>query len=78
MMMSDHSILSAGTPATASQLYPSVRQAPVTPDLTGLPYQLPGRAAPSLAQEQLQALSIRQDSGGWTPLQGINFTLNNR
>ena len=78
MMLSDHSILSAGTPATASQLYPSVRQAPVTPDLAGLPYQLPGRAAPSLAQEQLQALSIRQDSGGWTPLQGINFTLNNR
>ena len=50
----------------------------MTPDLAGLPYQLPGRVGPGVAQEQLQALSIRQDSGGWTPLQGVNFTLNNR
>ena len=50
----------------------------MTPELTGLPYQLPGRAGPVVAQEQLQAMSIRQDSSGWTPLQGIHFTLNSR
>ena len=66
------------TVIVSNSLYPAVNQQAVE----ALPYQLPSRtapAAPAVASEQFQNMSIRQDSTGhWTPLQGIKFTLNSR
>ena len=56
-------------------MYPGINQAAIE----GLPYQLPHRPAPApVVSEQFQNMSIRQDSTGWQPLQGIQFTLNSR
>ena len=63
------------SPGQGQGLYPGINQAAIE----GLPYQLPHRPAPApVVSEQLQNMSIRQDSTGWQPLQGVQFTLNSR
>ena len=62
------------SPGQGQGMYPGINQAAIE----GLPYQLPHRPAPAPVSEQFQNMSIRQDSTGWQPLQGVQFTLNSR